>query len=457
MISIWPLYQTADQERKAGELDNFKALDAIKALYPTTAGKTHHFYDTFNKDARKLVYQQIYDRLIGKYGWDAIWADNTEPQAYPDPVDINAADTALGKGAFYINAYPLQHNRALYEGWRSVGPMSKRVFVLTRSAFTGQQRYATACWSGDINCDFPTFTKQVPAGISFSISGMPYWTTDIGGYFGHNLDWSTAANNELFTRWFEFGTFCPIFRVHGGGSRELYGPQWSATTKSTLLKMDNLRYRLMPYIYSLAGKVTQEGYTIMRHLVFDYQDDTKVFDIKDQFLFGPAFLVNPVLTAGATSRMVYLPAGTWYDFWTGMTTMGGMTVSADAPLNQIPLYVTAGSIVPMGPAIQYATQSADPIEIRVYKGKDGAFTLYEDTGDTYDYEGGDAAQIPFVWNDAMQQLTIGARKGTYAGMPMTRTFKIVWVGANHGVGGDVTATPDKTITYDGTQAVVSAK
>jgi alpha-D-xyloside xylohydrolase len=155
--------------------------------------------------------------------------------------------------------------------------------------------------------------------------------------------------------------------------------------------------------------------------------------------------------------MVYLPAGTWYDFWTGMTTMGGMTVSADAPLNQIPLYVKAGSIVPMGPAIQYATQSADPIEIRVYKGKDGAFTLYEDTGDTYDYEGGDAAQIPFVWNDAMQQLTIGARKGTYAGMPMTRTFKIVWVGANHGVGGDVTATPDKTITYDGTQAVVSAK
>jgi len=457
MISIWPLYQTASQERKAGELDNFKALDAIKALYPTSDGKTHHFYDTFNQDARKLVYQQIYDRLIGKYGWDAIWADNTEPQAYPDPLNIDAADTALGKGAFYVNAYPLQHNRALYEGWRSVGPMSKRMFVLTRSAFSGQQRFATACWSGDIDCDFPTFVKQVPAGISFSISGMPYWTTDIGGYFGHNLDWSTAANNELFTRWFQFGAFCPIFRVHGGGSRELYGPQWSATTKANLLKMDNLRYRLMPYVYSLAGKVTQEGYTIMRHLVFDYQDDTKVFGIKDQFLFGPAFLVSPVLSAGATNRMVYLPAGTWYDFWTGVTTMGGATVSADAPLSQLPVYVKAGSIVPMGPAIQYATESADPLEIRVYKGKDGSFTLYEDAGDTYAYESGESAQIPLNWNETTQQLTIGARKGTYAGMPMTRTFNIVWVAASHGAGADVTASPDKSITYDGTAVVVSAK
>jgi alpha-D-xyloside xylohydrolase len=195
----------------------------------------------------------------------------------------------------------------------------------------------------------------------------------------------------------------------------------------------------------------------MRHLVFDYQDDAKVFGIKDQFLFGPAFLVSPVLSAGATNRMVYLPAGTWYDFWTGMTTMGGATVSADAPLSQLPVYVKAGSIVPMGPAIQYATESADPIEIRVYKGKDGSFTLYEDAGDTYGYESGESAQIPLTWNEATQQLTIGARKGTYAGMPMTRTFNIVWVAASHGAGPDVTASPDKSITYDGTQAVVSAK
>jgi len=185
MISIWPLYQTGTQ-RKTGELDNYNALDGIGALYPTSG--THHFYDTFNASARTLVYQQIYDRLLGKYGWDGIWADNTEPQAYPDPVNVRAANTALGKGALYINAYPLQHNKGLYERWRAIGPNGKRVYVLTRSGFAGQQRYATTCWSGDINSDFATYAKQVPAGLNYSLAGMPYWTTDIGGYWGHNVD-----------------------------------------------------------------------------------------------------------------------------------------------------------------------------------------------------------------------------------------------------------------------------
>jgi len=455
MISIWPLYQTVSSPKKAGELDNYNALDAVHAILPS--GGSHHFYDTFSAEARKLVYRQIYDRLRGKYGWDSIWADNTEPQAYPDPLNLRAADTALGKGALNINAYPLQHNKALYEGWREVGPMTKRVYVLTRSAFAGQQRYATACWSGDIDCNFPTFVKQVPAGLGFSISGMPYWTTDIGGYFGHNTNWSTAENNELFARWFQFGAFCPIFRVHGGGARELYGNQWSAATKANLLTFDELRYRLMPYVYSLAWQVTSQGYTIQRHLVFDYQNDPKVFGIKDQYLFGPAFLVNPVTSAGATSRSVYLPSGTWYDFWTGSTTMGGKTIDAPAPLTQMPLYVKAGSIVPMGPKIQYATESADPIELRVYPGQDGAFTLYEDAGDTYDYENGAYAQIPFSWDETSQQLTIGARAGSYTGMLASRTFNVVWVAANHGAGGGVTATPDQVVKYDGTAMVVSAK
>jgi alpha-D-xyloside xylohydrolase len=455
MISIWPLYETKATASKAGELDNYNALDAIGALLPSSG--THHFYDTFNAQARKLVYQQSYDRLLGAYGWDAVWADNTEPQPYPDPVNVHAATTAIGKGAFYINAYPLEHNRALYEGWRSVGPSTKRVYILTRSAFAGQQRFGAACWSGDINCDFPTFVRQVPAGLDYAISGMPYWTTDIGGYFGHSLNWSTPANNELFTRWFEFGAFCPIFRVHGGGARELYGNQWSAETKANLLKFDNLRYRLMPYIYSLAWKVTNEGYTIMRHLVFDYQNDTNVFNIKDQFLFGPAFLVNPVTSAGATSRSIYLPAGSWYDFWTGTPIMGGATTMGSAPLSQIPVYVKAGSIVPMGPNIQYATQSIDPLEIRIYKGKDGSFTLYEDEGDTYNYESGKYAQITLTWSESAQQLTIGARTGSYSGMPMSRTFNIVWVGPNHGIGGDVTAAADQVVMYNGSQVVVKAK
>ncbi len=452
MISIWPLYQSMTNPPMAGDQDNYKALDAIGALYPS--GGSHHFYDTFSAAARTLVYQQIHDRLIDKYGWDAIWADNTEPQAYPDSINPNGdgmrgVTTALGKGAFYINAYPLEHNRGLYEGWRSVGPSEKRVYVLTRSAFAGQQRYAAGVWSGDINAEWNVYAAQVPGGLSYAASGMPYWTTDIGGYFG-------TPSEELFTRWFQFGAFCSTFRIHGQAPKELYGSQWSATGKANLLAIDTLHYRLIPYIYALAWKMTSEGYTLMRPLVFDFQTDPNVLAVADQFMFGPALLVNPVTAAGATSRSVYLPAGTWYDFWTGSTTNGGSKVTANAPLSQIPLYVRAGSIVPMAPKIQYATESADPLEIRIYAGADGAFTLYEDEGDTYDYEQGQSSQITFTWSDSTHQLTIGARSGSYPGMLSSRTFDIVWVGANHGAGIDVTATADKVVTYDGSSVVVTA-
>ena len=452
MISIWPLYQTRSggTAMVTGELDPYNALDKLGALYADTGGGYYHFYDTFNAMARATTYQYDHDRLIAKYGWDAIWADNTEPQGYPDGVNVHAATTALGKGALYINAYPLEHNRGLYEGWRSMGPDDKRVYVLTRSAFAGQQRYAAGVWSGDINATADVYTAQIPGGLGYAISGMPYWTTDIGGYFG-------TPSEELFTRWFQFGAFCPTFRIHGQASKELYGSQWSTQGKANMLAVDNLRYRLMPYIYSLAWMVTNQGYTMMRPLVFDFQSDTKVYGIGNQFMFGPALLVNPVTAMGATSRSVYLPAGTWYDFWTGATATGGAMATASAPLSQISLYVRAGSILPMGPLIQYATHSADPLEIRVYKGANGAFTLYEDAGDTYDYEKGQYAQIPFSWDDAAQQLTIGARTGSFTGMLASRTFNVVWVGANHGAGGGVTATADQVVKYDGTQMVVSAK
>src|SRR5205814_850949 len=342
---------------------------------------------------------------------------------------------------------PLEHNRAVYEGWRKIGPNNKRVYILTRSAFAGQQRYAAGTWSGDINATQAVYAAQIPAGLGFAISGMPYWTTDIGGYFG-------TPSEELFTRWFQFGAFCPTFRIHGQASKELYGSQWSTQGKANMLAVDQLRYRLMPYIYSLAWKVTSQGYTIMRPLVFDFQNDTMVYGIKDQFMFGPALLVNPVTATGATSRSGYLPAGTWYDFWTGSTTPGGGMSTVTAPLSQIPLFVPGGSILPMGPNIQYATQSADPLEIRVYKGQNGSFTLYEDAGDTYDYETGQYAQIPFSWNEATRQLTIGARSGSYTGMLTSRTFNVVWVGANHGAGAGVTATADQVVKYDGSQVVV---
>jgi alpha-D-xyloside xylohydrolase len=386
--------------------------------------------------------------LLGKYGWDAIWADNTEPQAYPDSLNVHSADTALGKGAFNINAYPLQHVKALYEGWRKVGPDTKRVYVLTRSAWAGSQRYSASVWSGDIDSAFATYAKQIPAGLNIALAGMPYWTTDIGGYTG-------TPTEESFTRWFQFGAFCSVFRIHGQATKELYS--WSTTGKANLLAIDTLHYRLMPYLYSLAWKTTNEGYTIMRHLVFDYPNDSSVFDIKDQFMYGPALLVNPVTTAGVTSRSVYLPAGTWYDFWTGSTATGGNKVTADAPLSKIPLYVKAGSIVPMGPNIQYATESIDPLEIRVYKGANGTFTLYEDEGDTYNYETGKYSTITFTWDDTAGKLSISDRSGTYTGMPASRTFNIVWVAASHGAGVDVTATADQVVKYDGLSVAVSVK
>jgi alpha-D-xyloside xylohydrolase len=221
--------------------------------------------------------------------------------------------------------------------------------------------------------------------------------------------------------------------------------------------VDNLRYRLMPYIYSLGSMVTNDGYTIMRHLVFDYPNDANVFNVSDEFMFGPAFLVSPVTTAGATNRSVYFPAGTWFDFWTGSTTTGGSKVPVSAPLSQIPLFVRAGSIVPMGPTIQYATQSVDPLEIRVYKGQDASFTIYEDAGDSYDYEQGQYSRIPLTWHDSTKTLSIGARIGSYPGMPATRTFNVVFVGANHGSGVDVSAAPDQVVKYDGSEASVTAK
>jgi alpha-D-xyloside xylohydrolase len=451
MISIWPQYQTRNPPTPmvSGELDPFNSLNSLNALYPDSSGGQYHYYDTFNPMARSIAYQYDHDRLIAKYGWDGIWADCTEPDGYPDPVNLHAANTALGKGALNLNAYPLEHSRGIYEGWRSIGPNNKRVYVLTRSAWAGQQRYAAGCWSGDINATFDVFAAQIPGGLSFAISGMPYWTTDIGGYFG-------TPSEELFTRWLQFGAFCSTFRIHGTASKELYGSQWSNQGKANMLVVDQLRYRLMPYIYSLAWQVTSAGYTIMRPMVFDFQNDANVYGIKDQFMFGPALLVNPVTAVGTTSRSVYLPSGTWYDFWAASTVTGGIKMMADAPLSQMPLYVRAGSILPMGPMIQYATQSIDPLEIRVYEGQDATFTLYEDEGDTYDYESGKYSTIKFSWSESAKQLTIGAPEGSYPGMPTTRTFSVVFVGANHGAGLAVTATPDKVVTYNGSAQVVTA-
>jgi alpha-D-xyloside xylohydrolase len=311
-------------------------------------------------------------------------------------------------------------------------------------------------------CTFDAYRIQVPQGINACASGIPYWTSDIGGYHFHWMppDWSTPANRELFVRWFQFGTFCPVFRIHGKGERALFSENWDANTKAILLKFDNLRYRLMPYIYSLSWKVTSKSYTMMRALAFDFRTDPAIKDIRDQYMFGPAFLVNPVTeqmysvdTAFPVekSRRVYLPKGAnWFDFWTGMTFMGGQTMKANAPIETLPLFVRAGSIVPMGPFLQYATEKpADPIELRVYPGADGEFTLYEDENDTYNYEKGSFATILIRWDEKKNTLTIDDRRGKFPGMLKQRTFHVIWVGNRHGAGLAPENRVDATVSYDG--------
>jgi alpha-D-xyloside xylohydrolase len=443
MISIWPVMAkgTANYNAMA------KAGNLTAILWDNVMTHTFdNYYDAHSEKARKMYWDQARDSLIKPQGWDAWWVDQCEPDNGTLLDERRKAVFAIGRGIDYFNTYSLMHSTGLYENWRKDIP-GKRAFFLIRQAFAGQQRNAATLWSSDITCTWNAYRNQVPQGINACVSGIPYWTSDIGGYHFHwqAPDWSAPKNRELFTRWFQFGTFSPIFRIHGKGERALFSDNWDATTKSILLNYDNLRYRLLPYIYSLAWKVTNEGYTIMRSLAFDFPDDDAIKSIPDQYMFGPAFMVNPVTKSLYNlsnsqdikkTRKVYLPKMyDWYDFWTGKLINGGQTIDADAPIETIPLYVRAGSIIPMGPYLQYATEkAADPIEIRVYTGANADFVLYEDENDTYDYESGKYSTITMNWNEAEKTFTIKDRNGKFPGMLENRTFKIVWVNSNNGTG-----------------------
>lgn len=448
MISIWPVFGkgTAD----------YNALAAIGGLTSITWDNvvTHTFdtyYDAHNPDARQLYWEQARDSLVKRYGWDAWWIDQCEPDNGNLLDARRQAQFWIGRGVDYFNTYSLMHTDGIYKGWRKDIP-GKRAFFLARQAFAGQQRNASTLWSSDIQCTWHDLKDQVPQGLNACAAGIPYWTSDIGGYHlnWQAPDWATPANRELFTRWFQFGAFCPVFRIHGKGQRALYSRNWDEATRTVLLKYDNLRYRLLPYIYSLAGMVTQDNYTIMRSLAFDFRDDASVYGVPDQYLFGPAFMVCPVTTAGAQTRSVYLPKAVWYDFWTGERVQGGQTVQAAAPIDKMPLYVRAGSIVPMGPEMEYAMQRpADTIELRVYPGADGTFTLYEDAGDGYEYEQGAYATTKFSWKDKTHTLTVGDTKGDFPGRLHRRVFEVVIVGEGNGVGEGAAEKVTKKVVYLG--------
>ena len=299
--------------------------------------------------------------------------------------------------------------------------------ILTRSAYAGEQRNSTIAWSGDISANWETFRRQIPAGLSFGMSGFPDRTTDIGGFFRPGNQYTSPEYHELLIRWFQFGAFCPIFRIHGFRSEtEMwnYGPE----VEKILQQYDELRYRLLPYIYSAAWGVTNRGEAFMKALPYVYPQDPSLRQVGDQFLFGDSLLINPVTEPHATTRRVVLPAADdWIDFWTGRTYRGGQTITAEAPLDKMPILVKQGSIVPMGPVVQSTTEQQEPLEIRVYAGKDTAFDWYEDAGDGYAYERALRATVHLVWDEHRQTLSIGERTGTFPGMLAKRTLKLVLV------------------------------
>lgn len=593
MAVVWPKFDP--------EIEHGKELKAVDGLLPPGAltedqwdwAGNYQYYDPFNPRARDIFWNQVNEKLFS-LGLDAWWIDGAEPEIEKT---YHGADTAIGKAAGVYNAFPLMHTTTFYQGQRKSGS-DKRVVLLPRSGWAGQQRNSVVCWSGDIYGDWETLKWQIRAGQNFCMSGIPYWTTDIGGY---NAPYGEEKYKEVFIRWLQWGSFCPVYRIHGNGQPHPW--QMGTEVERNVKKYTRLRYRLLPYIYSLAHRVTGEGYTIMRPLAMDFPEDKKALESMKNFMFGSALFVAPVtepLSDGGSEEKIpaerlidtrgepggltgryfngenfqrevvtrtdreiafkgqspveglnkeyfsvrwegkicsgqageyvfvtraddgvrlwvdgelliddwnvhpvqtnrgtikldadkrydikleyfqnieqaemslkwitpvqsetkeeknktvnnYLPEGyTWYDFWTGQRYSDGGRVDKRIDLDTMPLYVRAGSILPMGPELQYAGEkSADPVELRVYPGADGFFTLYEDEGDGYAYEKGVYSVIPLIWDDEKGILTIGQRRGKFPGMQKKRTFNIVIVEPGKGDGISVSKQPDLTIRYTG--------
>jgi alpha-D-xyloside xylohydrolase len=443
-------------------------------------------YDVYNPEARDIYWKYLNKGLfsVGIDGW---WMDSSEP----DHLDFKPSDfnlkTYLGSFRKVRNAFPLMTVGGVAEHQRATSS-DKRVFILTRSAFAGQQRYGANTWSGDVNSSWQSLRNQIPAGLNFSMSAIPYWNTDIGGFFAsaYNRGWSEGAKNpafqELYVRWLQFGAFTPMMRSHGTDiPREIYNfgkkgePIYDAIAKSI-----DLRYSLLPYIYSAAWDITNSQSTMMRALVMDFSD-INVVNINDEYMFGKSILVAPIVNAQYTpetilranaetgwdkkeatdnaknqvvnfaqskSTKIYLPEGTsWYDFWTNERVKGGQEITRSTTIDKIPLYIKAGSIIPFGPQVQYATEKKwDNLEIRVYPGANGEFSLYEDENDNYNYEKGAYSTITFTWNDASKSLTVNNRKGSFPGMITSRKFNVSTI-----VNGVKT---NKTVDYNGKKVVV---
>ena len=461
MISVWPKFYTNTAHYQELKKAGYAYVHAEEAGLEDWLGHRQSFYDAYAQGGRKMFWKQMDESLYTRFGRkiDAWWMDASEPNLRDClPIDYMkwlTTPTALGPSTEYLNAYALVNAQAIYEGQRSVDP-DKRVFLLTRNGFAGLQRYSTASWSGDIGTSWTDMRMQMAAGLGYSMSGIPFWGMDIGG-FSVMSKFYDASNSEewqeLQTRWHQMGTFVPLFRTHGQWPRrELWNiaPEGSRAYESILWYM-HLRYRLMPYLYSLTGKVSFDDYTLLRGLPMDYPGDPEVRDLSDQWMQGPAFMACPVYEYGARSRSVYFPMGGWYDFYSGSYMAGGKRFTVNAPYERMPLYVRAGSIVPVGPEMEWSDEKpADKMTLLVYAGADAQFTLYEDDGLSYGYEKGQYSTIDIRWNDEGRVLTLGKREGAYPGMLQSRTFCVKVIDPEHPLPYD----PDNDesalcVSYDG--------
>ncbi|MCX6333042.1 MAG: DUF5110 domain-containing protein [Bacteroidia bacterium] len=472
MISVWPKFYLTTGHFKEFDEKGWMYRQAIKDSIRDWVGKGYigSFYDAYNPDARDLFWNQIREHLYTK-GFDAWWMDASEPD-----IQSNSSreyqkklmtPTFLGPSTKYFNAYALMNAMTIYNGQRSIDP-NKRVFLLTRSGFAGLQKYSTATWSGDIGTRWEDMKAQIPAGLNYALSGIPYWTFDIGGFCVESRYTQAKEGSEdleewreLNARWYQFGSFCPLFRSHGQYPyREVYNisPEGHPAYNS-MVYYDRLRYLLMPYTYSLAALTYFNDYTIMRAMVMDFGNDKNTESIGDQYMFGPSLLVAPVYKYKARTREVYLPSTNgWYDLYSGKYFPGGEKIDADAPYGQMPLFVKEGSIIPVGPEIQYTDEKpANPLTLWIYTGRDCAFTLYEDEGINYNYEKGACSTIKFSFNNEKGELFIDERKGEFEGMLKERTFNIVWVNKESPVKFETTAKPYKTVNYNGEQIIVNQK
>ncbi len=485
MISIWANFGPDTKQYAHFKAENQLMKqngNIMTTTYPGNSGVA--IYSPYQQSARDYYWRSFYTGLVSK-GVDAYWVDSSEPDHYQGGEDWEQTNDfiVLEKGGddnatlnpnstltnhtwrSMRNVFPLMHASGVYDGHRAEGAElteAKRVMIMTRSGFPGMQRYGAGTWSGDITSSWETLARQIPAALNYSACGIPSWNSDIGGFF--NGSYSGAGQdsyNELYARWIQFGTFCTIMRSHGSGAdRAIY--QFGSEGESyysCIARYINLRYSLLPYIYSTARRVHADGYSFMRAMGIAYPTDTKTHELKDQFMFGRDLLVAPVVESEATNRNVYLPMGDgWTDVWTGEQYEGGQQITRNVALAIMPMYVRQGSIMPWGPKVQHSAESDwDNLEIRIYPGADGTFTLYEDERDNYNYEKGRFTEIPFTWNDSDGTLTIGHREGEYDGMLKKRHFRIVLVDKekNLGLGINPSARFSKVVEYNGESITIS--